>query len=185
MTDRANITSIEALESFHRSMVVFREKACTTLDEAGTVVQRFKDWIKHDQKVHWQMEVRARERAFDDARQEWFRCQLADQRSGGTKESAYRQARRALREAEAKLAAVKRWSLTCDRHIDPLARQLERMYNLLSGEMPRSMAYLANVVATLGDYSDRSARAPREALPVAESSASGEPSPSPEAPHEP
>lgn len=186
MSERAHITSIEAIESFHAGLVLYREKACTVLDEASAAVERFKDWVKHEQKIHWQREVRLRGRAFEEARQEWFSSQLQDQRTGGPKELAYRRARQALREAEAKLSVVRRWGLLCDTRIDPLARQLERMYNLLTGDLPRSIAYLSQIVSTLGDYADL----PPPGRPASPSAAGdgaepGPPAPAPETPHGP
>ena len=152
MPDQANITSIEALESFRNGLVEYREKACAALDEAAARAQRFKDWLKHDRKVHWQNEVRARGQVFENARQAWFAAQMADHRISGTHEVAYKRARRALREAEARLSAVKRWSVVCDGRIDPLSRQMEAMYNLLGGEVARSIAHLTQIVNTLSDY---------------------------------
>ena len=186
MSDRAHITSIEALESFHAGLIVYREKACTVLDEASAAIERFKNWVKHEQKVHWQREVRLRGRAFEESRQEWFSSQLQDQRTGGPKELAYRRARQSLREAEAKLSVVRRWSLTCDTRIDPLARQLERMYNLLTGDLPRSIAYLAQVVNTLGDYAGLPPPGQPPPPPAPATDAGTEPPPpAREPPHEP
>ncbi|MBM4156425.1 MAG: hypothetical protein FJ221_15555 [Lentisphaerae bacterium] len=152
MQDRANITSIEAIESFRNGLVAYREKACAALDEAGTAIQRFKDWVRHDRKPHWQMEVRARGQAFEEARQAWFASRLLDQRTTGSREVAYKRARHALREAEEKLAVVKKWGLACDGRIDPLARELDAMAKLLAGDVARSIAQLAQIARTLGDY---------------------------------
>ena len=181
MPDRANISSIEALESFRSGLVQYREKACATLDEAGMTVRRFKDWLRHDRKVHWQNEVRVRAQAVEDARQAWFAARLKDQRDSGTREIAYRRARQALREAEAKLAVVKRWSAVCDGYIDPLARQMEAMNNLLTGEAAKSIADLTRIVNTLGDYAGVVKRPASEPPPAPAAGEPGEVAP-PEGP---
>ena len=50
---------------------------------------------------------------------------------------------------------MKRWAVACDNRIDPLARQLEAMYNLLAGEVPRAIAHLSQALGALSDYADR------------------------------
>ena len=164
MQERAQITSIEAIEAFRIGLIAYREKACSAIDEADTAIQRFKDWVRHDRKVHWQNEVRIRGQAFEEARQAWFASRLVEQRTSGTREVAYKRARQSLREAEAKLAVVKRWGQACDSRIDPLARQVDAMHKLLGGDVARSIAYLGQVAGTLGDYAGL---APRGAAGVA------------------
>jgi hypothetical protein len=166
MQDRAHITSIEAIESFRNALVAYREKACSALDEAGTAIQRFKDWLRHERKAYWQNEVRVRGQAFEEARQAWFASRLLEQRTTGTREVAYKRARHALREAEEKLAVVKRWGQACDSQIDPLARQVDAMYKLLSSDVARSIAYLGQVAGTLGDYAGLTPRGSGGIAPV-------------------
>ena len=99
MPQNAHITSIEAIETFRGELVAYREKACAVIDEAGSAVQRFKDWIKHDQKIHWQNEVRMRGQKFEETRNAWLSAQMSSLRSAGTREIEYKPARHALREA--------------------------------------------------------------------------------------
>lgn len=166
MQDRANITSIEAIESFRNGLVAYREKACAALDEAGTAVQRFKDWVRHDRKAHWQNEVRVRGQAFEEARQAWFASRLLEQRTTGTREVAYKRARHALREAEEKLAVVKKWGVACDGCIDPLARELDVLYKLLAGDVARSIGQLTQITRTLGDYAGLTPRRAADGAPA-------------------
>ncbi len=179
MQNQANITSIEAIESFRSALVAYREKACAALDEAGTAIQRFKDWLRHERKAYWQNEVRIRGQAFEEARQAWFASRLLEQRTTGTREVAYKRARHALREAEEKLAVVKKWGQACDSRIDPLARQVDAMYKLLASDVARSVAYLGQVAGTLGDYAGLTPRrSPGTAsVPATENPADGEPPP--------
>jgi hypothetical protein len=65
---------------------------------------------------------------------------------------AVRYAKRDVDEAEAKLKMLKRWNRDFDSHVAPLVRQLEKLDGILSNEMPKAVAYLAQTIGTLDAY---------------------------------
>ena len=64
---QANITSLEALDSFRSSLIVFLTKARRSLDEAGEEVRRTRQWVQHDQRTHWEGEFRRRTKQLEQA----------------------------------------------------------------------------------------------------------------------
>jgi hypothetical protein len=49
----AQVTRIDALGEFRSSLIVFRATAQRTIDEAAGAVSRARQWVRHDQRMHW------------------------------------------------------------------------------------------------------------------------------------
>ena len=63
MPERAHVTSVDALESFRASLIVYLSKARPTLEEVSADVQRTRGWLEDEQRTHWENELRRRSRA--------------------------------------------------------------------------------------------------------------------------
>jgi hypothetical protein len=66
-------------------------------------------------------------------------------------------AQHAVHDAEEKLLRLKRWSRELDNRSAPLLKEIEQLHSFLTSEMPRAVAYLAQVVRTLDAYADAGA----------------------------
>lgn len=153
MPERAHITSVEALEDFRASLIVYVSKARPALEEVGSEVLRMRMWLQNDQRTHWEGQVRRRTKELQIAQQAQFSARIANLRDGSDAENmAVMRAKRALEEAEAKLRRVKQWSRDFDSRIEPLAKQLDHLRNVLTLDMPHAAAYLAQTIKTLADY---------------------------------
>ena len=53
MSVQAKVTSVDALDAFRASMVIFVTKARGAVDTVRDRVRRTRNWLQHDQRVHW------------------------------------------------------------------------------------------------------------------------------------
>ena len=67
---------------------------------------------------------------------------------------AVKKARRALLEAEQKLAVIKRWRQAYDARVEALSKQLEGLHDTLSRQMPKGVVSLTNSIRLLQDYAE-------------------------------
>jgi DNA repair exonuclease SbcCD ATPase subunit len=155
MTERAKITSVEAVESFRAHLIVFLSKARPALEEVNDDVRRMRVWLQSEQRAHWENEVRRRTKELEQAQQELFSARLSGLREAtSAQQFAVNRARRALQEAEARLRVVKKWNRDFDNLTQPMIKQLEQIHSIMASDMPRAVAYLAQVVSTLESYAN-------------------------------
>jgi hypothetical protein len=153
MAERAQVTSVEAVESFRADLIVFLTKARSVLEEACDEVLRTRQWVQNDQRRLWEHETKVRARKQEEARAELFRAQLSQfQESTSLQLMAVQRADRAAREAEAKLAVLKKWDRELENRTDPLVKQLTQVHGFFITDMAQAVAYLAQTVKTLEAY---------------------------------
>jgi len=167
MADRAQVTSVEAIESFRSSLILFLSKARPTLEEVSSDVLRTRLWLQNDQRARWENEFKLRSRALERAQAELFGSRLSKiQTASAAQQMAVIRARRAVREAEAKLRVLRKWDRELENRSEPLLKQVDNLHGFLSSQMPRAVAYLAQVVQTLEAYTGAAPGGVREAAAV-------------------
>ena len=155
MADRAQVTSVEAVEAFRADLIVFQSRARAALEEASDDVLRTRLWVQNDQRRLWENESRVRGRKLEEARAELFNARLSQfQESTALQLMAVQRAERAVREAEAKLALLKKWGRDLENRTDPLVKQVTQLHGFLTIDMGRAVAYLVQVVKALEAYAD-------------------------------
>jgi hypothetical protein len=155
MAERAQVTSFEAVESFRADLIVFLSRARAVLEEASDDVLRTRLWVQNDQRRLWEGETRVRGRKLEEARAELFNARLSQfQESTLLQAMAVQRAERAVREAEAKLALLKKWGRDLENRTDPLVKQVTQLHGFLTIDMGRAVAYLVQVVKALEAYAD-------------------------------
>jgi hypothetical protein len=153
MADRAHVTSIEAVEDFRASLVVFVEKARPALDDVVGEVIRTRVWLENDRRGYWENQLRRRAMVLDEAEQSLFGVRLSPLREAKEEHRrAVFRARQAVAEAEAKVRAVKRWSREYASEVEPLVKQLEDLRGFMLLEMPNALAELARIIEALAAY---------------------------------
>ncbi len=153
MADRAQVTSFEAVESFRADLIVFLSRARAVLEEASDDVLRTRLWVQNDQRRLWEGETRVRYQKLEGARAELFSAQLSQfHESTSLCLMAVQRAERANREAEAKMAVLKKWDRELENRTDPLVKQVTQFHSFLATDMKRAVAYLDQVVKTLEAY---------------------------------
>lgn len=165
----AKVRSIEALNSFRSSLIVFRTKARRALDQAGEEVHRSRNWLQNDQKLHWQTELRRRTRAMEQAEQELVTARFSTLRNSTTmQEAAVRKARLSVQEAEEKIRHIKTWSRQFDSLVDPFLKKIESLRSYIDNDLPKAIAFLTNAEFHLLAYAESAAAVPLSAPPASE-----------------
>ena len=155
MTNQVRVTSIDALEALRSALIIFLTKARRALDDSRDDARRTRQWIQHDQRFHWEGQVRQRQKKLDQAEQELLSAKLSGLRDNLVfQQNAVRKAKAALVEAEEKLRAVKRWARDFDNAADPLLKRLEGLRQYLDFELPDAIAYLVQAQLTLEAYTE-------------------------------
>jgi hypothetical protein len=139
MATHAKITSIDALEAFRASLIVFLNKT--------------RSWIQNDQRTHWENEVRRRARVLAQAEQELMSARMTKATDNLTlQQMAVHKAKRALEEAEAKMRKVKLWMRDFDAAVDPLNKGLNSLRAFLDHDLPQGIAYLVEIQKIMEGY---------------------------------
>src|SRR5258708_3574762 len=123
MADKAQITSVEAIESFRAKLIEFLGHARPVLDEIANEVTRTRLWLQNDQRMFWEHQLRLRERRLEEAKQELFNARLSQlQEATALHYMAVQRTQRAVQEAEAKLGSLKKWDRELENRAAPLLK---------------------------------------------------------------
>jgi chromosome segregation ATPase len=155
MAQQAQITSVEAIESFRASLILYLSKARPVLEEVSADVLRTRLWLQNDQRQRWENELRLCNRRLEEAKAELLNAKISQfQQSTTLPHMAVQRAQQAVKEVEAKLAVLKKWDREMENRTDPLTKQVEQLHGFLTTDMTRAVAHLAQIVKTLDAYSD-------------------------------
>jgi hypothetical protein len=177
MPEKANVTSVEAIDDFRTQLILYVSKARPALEEVTSEVLRMRLWLENDQRAVLEALVRRRRKEFDQAQATLSSARMAVIKHDTTAEQMMAvRARRALEEAETKLKRLKYWDREFATVVEPLAKQLEKLHTVLSNDMNRATAHLARVVQMLSAYADVLPESAAEKAPASESTAAGHPS---------
>jgi len=153
MPAQAQITSVEAIESFRAKLIVFLGQMRPVLEEIGNEVVQTRLWLQNEQRTFWEHELRLRGRRLDEARQELFNARLSQfHESTALHHMAVQRRQRAVQEAEAKLVALKKWDRDLDNRVAPLMKPVEQLHGFLTTDMTRAVAYLDRTLRLLDAY---------------------------------
>jgi DNA repair ATPase RecN len=177
MPEKANVSSVEGLDFFRSSLIIYLSKARPTVEEISEAIQRMRFWLQGDQRLFWENQLRARRRKLDDAQQSLFSARISNlDTSSSVEQMAVHRAKHALDEADEKLRRVKHWIRDYDSRVEPLIKELEKLHNIITHDMPKAVAYLGQAVKTLESYSG---------MTVPSASAGADPETTPPTPTEP
>ncbi len=155
MAQQAHITSVDALESFRSSLIVYVSKARPTLEEVSAEVVRTRLWLQNEQRTKWESEVRRRAKLLEQAQAALFSARISNLRKETSAEQlAFHRAKRSLDEAEGKLRTLKQWNREFDQRVEPLVKQTEKLHTVLANDMVKAIAYLGEAIKTLAAYSE-------------------------------
>ncbi|HEY6168833.1 MAG TPA: hypothetical protein VI454_12390 [Verrucomicrobiae bacterium] len=180
MMPQAHVTSIEALDLFRAQLIVYIEKALGAVNDVTDDVVRTRAWLQSDQPLFWQAQVRRRTKDLEMAQQELATAQLGNLGEAATARlMAVTKAKRALNEAEEKLACVKKWARHYENEVATLVKQVDKLGGFVTTDLRHAVAHLTQVIDTLDAYSGRGgfssepAAAPLEQPSVSADAASG------------
>jgi len=161
MPQTAKVTSIEAIDAFKASLIVYLEKAGCVLDDVSDDVVRTRIWLQTDRQLHWKNQARQRARELAQAEQELLTARLSGMPEAiKARQMALNKARRTLREAEERLARVKRWMRQFETQVESRAKVVMQLRHSLAHDMRKAVAFLEGAAATLAAYADMAPPAP-------------------------
>ena len=154
MSDKAQVTSVEAIEAFRAKLIVFLGQARPVLEEIGGELARTRLWLQNDQRAFWELERRRRERRLEDAKQELFNATISAIPTGTAAllQMNVQRAQRAAHEAETKLKLMQRWDNELDNRAAPLLKQTGQLHGFLATDMARAVASLDQTLKALDAY---------------------------------
>ncbi|MGH7940923.1 MAG: hypothetical protein ACREE6_03355 [Limisphaerales bacterium] len=153
MAETANITSSDAIAAFRAALIVFLAKVRPLLEETTGEIIRARQWVEEDQRRYWDNQFRLRWRKLEEARAELFTATLSKlQDASSLHHMAVQRADRAVRECEAKLAILRKWSRDLGDKTDPLVKQISQFETFLAADMPRAVASLDRVIESIEAY---------------------------------
>ena len=155
MADQAKVASLDAVESFRTSLIIFMEKARKALDEVADTVRRTRYWVQDEQPNYWLMEKRRRQRQLEQAEQELYSSRLSTLEEVSTEaQMMVRRARRAIEEVDAKIRIVKKWGRDYDSEVEPLARRIDTLNDLVQSKYPKAVSQLTEMLRILEEYAN-------------------------------
>ena len=146
MAQAAKVTSIDAVGRMAAALQAFRAEAGSGLDDLQMEIQRGLQWIHHDCKEYWSVEVRRGTERVTAARlhlqQAMMYRRVADHQPTCIDEKrALAAAKRRLQIAQEKVEAVRHWARVIDRAVDeyrgvrtPLYRHSGRRFSQGPGD---------------------------------------------------
>ncbi len=153
MSEGAQVNSVEAIGQFRASLVVFVSKARAALEEALDEPRRLQTWLENDCRSYWQRELRRRQRLLDETQQELFRSKLSTLGAQTSNQVlAVERAKMAVRKAEQKNEAVKRWTREFENRAAPLTKRVEQLQTYAETDLGKAVASLAGVIRVLESY---------------------------------
>jgi len=168
MAPAAQVNSVDAIAAFRASLLIYLTKAKPALEQVSAEVQRTRTWVQNSQRTHWEHQLKLRRRKLEEANGELFNARLSQfQDSTLLHTMAVQKAKRAVDEAEAKLAILKKWSREMESRAEPLLKQIEQFHGYLGTELARGAVQLEQIVKTLDAYTDT--------VPMGQSSSAGTP----------
>jgi hypothetical protein len=171
---QAKVTSLDAIEAFRSSAIVFATKARRAVDMATDEVRRTRTWVEGDRRVFWENELRKRTRAKERAEQELMSARFSEFNESMTmQKAALRKAQAALDEATEKIRCIKVWTRNFDSTFDPMVKRLDTLRFYLEQDMPKAIAFLLQVLHTLEAYAEVTGSGYEEAPPETPTENSG------------
>ncbi|HEX4263057.1 MAG TPA: hypothetical protein VH597_01855 [Verrucomicrobiae bacterium] len=155
MADRAQVTSIEAIEAFRSALIVYLSKARPALEEIANEVVRARQWLQNDQRRLWEGEMKARTKKLERARAELFSVSMSKlQAVSSAQQLLVHRAEEAFDQAQKKIVLLKKWDRELDNRSEPLVKLVDQFQSFVTSEMPRAIAYLSQVIQSLEAYAD-------------------------------
>lgn len=157
MADGARVSSVEAVVSLKLGLVQFHEEGGRAVDGILAELGRAVGWLDAT-RTAWAQRLREAQERVSQAKQDLARRKM--QRMTGREpdtteqEKALRMAVRDVEEAEAKLAACRRWAVNLQQALSEHQGPIRRLSGVISGELPDVIAKMEQRIRALEKYLD-------------------------------
>ena len=150
-----NVRNIDVLRSVREAFILFSEDSKHAMDSMESEIRRCIDWLTHDQRIHWQNEVKRRIEKLSSAKAELHRKQIS-QKSGVKHDTeqreAIREAKERLEEAQDKVENIHKWLPLVEQAVMEYNGQARPFADLLEFEVERSIELLDRMINALDEY---------------------------------
>jgi hypothetical protein len=162
----ANINSPEVIRRFRARFIEFDADCRRALEGSRSEVSRIEEWLRREQTAYWKAQLRKREEAVEKAKRDYSSALHNDggfqgKKSAVDEKKALNKALQLKAEAEAKLAAIKRWLMTIEKEVADVYGACLSMASLLDAVTPRAITRLDAMLDSLDDYMRPGGAAPR------------------------
>lgn len=154
----ADVRNIEAINDFRIALIIFIEDAQSALQMMGMELNQTSEWIEHDRPQYWKNQERV---AFDrvaQTRTAYETCRMrtvAGHRPSCIEERvAYEAAKRRVQHCHEQIEVIKRWARKLSQESDEFVGRLARLQAMLEVDLPKAVARLERMSATLEEYSE-------------------------------
>jgi paraquat-inducible protein B len=163
LAQKAHVTSIDALDRFRSSLVVFVERVNSILDEVSEEVKRTRIWLQSEQRLRLDQQMKRRNRELDMLKQEMFTARLSNLTNAKTgQQLQINRKRREIRDIEDKMKALAAWLRNFDSTVETEARKVEKLRFLIDTDMKKAIRFLSETVRLLEEYSEAGGMPPAE-----------------------
>jgi hypothetical protein len=166
MSPSAQVHSLELLKRLHAVLARFGVDAEAALGQAAMDILRVHNTLA-DRLKYWQQQVHKRQEDVNRARSDLtFARAIHDGKTIGCveQELALRKAQERLREAEDKVATVRRWQQALPEQIKDYEGPARTLTGFLEADLRQGLVLLQNKIATLEAY--LTIAPPADALPA-------------------
>jgi hypothetical protein len=156
LSSQADVRSIDALKEFRAVLALYAEEAQGALGAVKMEAKRTVNWLHHDRKLHWTEQIKRRREQVASARAEVARRRLAKTPEHtpafSEQKELLRKAEAGLREAETKVALIKKWEPALQQAVLELYAGVRRIGDLAGTDVPRASMLLERLIDALEAY---------------------------------
>jgi NAD(P)H-nitrite reductase large subunit len=171
----ARVTSIDALDDFRAKLLVYITRARRLLDDVNDDVVRTRAWLQSNRLPHWKKQVWLKQKELAAADQELMTARLSDMPEAvQARRMVVNKCKAALRETEERLERVKKWVKHYGSVVEPKAKVVIQMRQVVDHDLRKAVAFLENAASTLTDYAEIRKVGPPAADPAGDGPAASE-----------
>ena len=157
MSRSARVTSIGVLQTMASALQRFRGESASAVDDLDIEIHRALEWIHHDRKDYWALELRRSAENVTQARLQLQQARTSRRMAGHEpscidEQRALDRAKRRFETAEEKVKAVKHWEYAVDRAVDEFQRSRTHFVTWLDADMVQAVAALNRMSQSLESY---------------------------------
>jgi hypothetical protein len=156
LSSQADVRSIDALKEFRAILALYAEEAQGALGAVKMEAKRTLRWVQQDRKSYWSEQIKRRREQVTSARAEVARRKLAKTPEHtpafSEQKELLRRAEAGLREAEMKVALIKKWEPALQQAVLELYAGIRRIGDLAATDVPRASMLLGRLVDALEAY---------------------------------
>lgn len=155
MPSPARVQSIEALEAFRATLLVYLEKAGRILDDATGDVFRTRSWLEGDRRMEWKRRQREQAKRLAQAEAELLTAKLSGHPEViQERRLVVNKCKRAMEDVEAGMQRVERWIRSYEHEVMTKTQAMTRLRQVLGHDMVKAVAYLDQAAKTLSEYAE-------------------------------